>query len=300
MIGQPLEETIPRGEVVRRGAGRGEHASDRSISEAIAADRLVVVRPASRTGRRCHGRPARPRLLAGLGAISSAVTRICRRHAGPALDQVVTSIFAIRRVLTFFPLNGSVELRLSTGRTTARQHVDQILGRARRRNIGRRLRSISRIAARPRSRFDADRWARGRCSPRGSGRRNAGVGPAATRVRTSINSSMFLNQCGRHRPSPRSTLAGLLAGLARVRDAAGGGNRFETYGELTSSPHLVLIGHHVASRYPSGTAFGDRWEGVRFVPPSPSASRWPFDGADDAGEFQQEPSPVSPPGDRRH
>ena len=42
-------------------------------------------------------------------------------------------------------------------------------------------------------------------------------------------------------------LAGLVAGLARNRDAAGGGNRFEADGDVdVVAEHLVLVGHHVA------------------------------------------------------
>ena len=42
-------------------------------------------------------------------------------------------------------------------------------------------------------------------------------------------------------------LAGLVIGLARNRDAAGGGDRFEADGDVdVVAEHLVLVGHHVA------------------------------------------------------
>ena len=86
------------------------------------------------------------------------------------------------------------------------------------------------------------------------------------------------------------TLAGLMAGLARNRDAAGGGNRFEPDGDVdVVAEHLVLVGHHVAhvDAHPElHEAIGGKVL-VSFGHHHLHRDRC-LDGADDAGKFQQE------------
>src|SRR5258705_12736581 len=103
-------------EVAHAENAAGPHVS-RVLSAAIAADRLVVISscianrsPMSRSYRPFHNCSPLS------GAISSAVTRILvpARRTEPWIRYVASISRAMRRVLTFLPLNENVEFLLST------------------------------------------------------------------------------------------------------------------------------------------------------------------------------------------
>ena len=86
------------------------------------------------------------------------------------------------------------------------------------------------------------------------------------------------------------TLAGLMTGLARNRDAAGRGNRFEPDGDVdVVAEHLVLVGHHVA-HVDAHAELHDAIGGQVLVSLGHHHLHRDrrLDGADDAGKLQQE------------
>ena len=114
--------------------------------------------------------------------------------------------------------------------------------------------------------------------------------PAGCQVQTWIASSIFLNRWGPASASgDAEALAGLVTGLARHRDAAGRGNRFEADGDVdVVAEHLVLIGHHVAHVDAEAELHGSIGGQVLVALRHHHLHRdRSLDGADDGGKFQQ-------------
>ena len=84
--------------------------------------------------------------------------------------------------------------------------------------------------------------------------------------------------------------AGLMAGLARNRHAAGGGDRFEADGDVdVVAEHLVLVGHHVAHVDAHAELHGSIGREVLVSLGHHHLHRdRGLDGADDGGKLQQE------------
>ena len=225
------------------------------------------------------------------GAISSAVTRILLDGAADrtldqiggvdlARDQARADILALERERRG-PAQHPVE-RLQ------RQRVDQVLGQP----VGKIfVRAFAQIGERQHADDRGPVVRRQAVDGGGAARQGAVVG-AFGLPGPDMDRLLDILEPVRTGIDQRDTeaLAGLMVGLARDRDAAGRGDRFQADGDVdVVAEHLVLIGHHVAhvdAHAELHDAVGGQ-VGVALRHHHLHRDRG-LDGADDAREFQQE------------